>query len=248
MREKLTFSIATICVLLLALPAAAQVLAIPAGPDLWETTDDGTTSVQLTSTNLDELCNFTGAPHSDDTTVSVALKGVPIDPTSLGTTSTVVTRLADANFSAYGETVTVPIQVTDLQFESISPVQTNCGPLDLSVSPAGPQPVSTADITLIDPSGGVFSAIVQVDLVAQASGAQNGVTRLSGTLNDTGSEPWSVNPPKNAVNPGIFNPGVVNGGRVVICRRKGQVLPSWHCYQLAQALVAVEPVDPVGVN
>ena len=207
---------------LCALPLLAQ--NIPAGDDVWDTLGGGSTNTILLSADWNALCGVDVA----DTTVQ--LKGYNL--AGYGTGDTVVTRLADADFSG-GNVATVAIQLKALQF--VNDGSHPCSPLTLWVHQYGTQTRGSMTITRNDSSGGTFSASVPVSIIIEAKNGSTvvGSIKASGVFDDTTASPWSYNPPTGGTGGKAWYPGVdpSTGQPSTTCRFGKETAPSTHCYQ-----------------
>ena len=150
-------------VVLIAVPAFAADRVIANGIDLWETRGDGSTFADFSIETLPAgfFC-FKSAPF----TGQVVLRGVPIatgKPGALGSADTIVQRLDNATFNKRG-VATTRIQMRAMQFESVSPIKTACGPFKLRVILDGEQPVTTMRIVRTSAKGGRFYAPIWVNI------------------------------------------------------------------------------------
>src|SRR5437764_14917105 len=109
---------------LAALPAFAQI--IPPGVDRWVTPGNNQTLFLFSSGDVESLC---GLPPSSSWDHHIYLRGIPQAGADW---DTAVARLDDAVFTSSG-TASTRIQVTSLNFASISPQATPCGPLSWPV-------------------------------------------------------------------------------------------------------------------
>jgi len=224
------FALSLVAVLC-ALPLLAAYPNITAGDDVWDTPGGGGTNTVITSADWFALCGV----NVPDT--SVTFKGFNIP--GQGTGDTVITRLGDANLPSDGSSATVRIQLKALSFVSASSNPCSSQGLTLKVSEYGPQASGTMTITRTSSAGGTFSASVPVSVVIRAvnsSGATVGSTYLNGVLNDSGSSPWSYQPPNGgAPQPGPWYPSVdpVTHNPQSTCRFGNETAPSTHCYQPA---------------
>src|ERR1700710_1005001 len=156
--------LALVCfAVLLAVPVFAADHAITNGIDLWKTPGDGTTFADFSKQSIPAgfFCNKSAA-----FTGKIVFRGVPIataQPGALGTTDTIVQRLDNAAFNKRG-VATTRIQVRAMQFESVAPVQTACGPFNAYVRLDGEQPVTTMRIVRDSEKGGRFFAPISVDI------------------------------------------------------------------------------------
>ncbi|HSL83771.1 MAG TPA: hypothetical protein VLF66_13430 [Thermoanaerobaculia bacterium] len=244
---------AALAVLLLGAPLAAQ--DIPAGDDVWATTGDGTTHIELGSADWEAICRTSGSA------MQIQFKGIALD--GQGDGSVVVTRLGDAVFGDDGLAY-VDVQVTELAFGSVSTYSTPCGSLDFRVGLNGTQDTATMEIRREDTWGGHFFVDLPVDAVVQAidpsTGRVVGRVLREGILDEpAGGTVWSYAPPANALDPGApWHPGVnQNGQRVTIARQ--HEFPAEHAYKpvtycgnvVSSAALAPSPIceaEPVIVN
>ncbi len=156
--------LALVCfAILLAVPVFAADHAITNGIDLWKTPGDGTTFADFSKQSIPAgfFCNKSAA-----FTGKIVFRGVPIataQPGALGTTDTIVQRLDNAAFNKRG-VATTRIQVRAMQFESVAPVQTACGPFNAYVRLDGEQPITTMRIVRDNEKGGRFYAPISVDI------------------------------------------------------------------------------------
>jgi hypothetical protein len=156
--------LALVCfAILLAVPVFAADHAITNGIDLWKTPGDGTTFADFSKQSIPAgfFCNKSAA-----FTGKIVFRGVPIataQPGVLGVTDTIVQRLDNAAFNKRG-VATTRIQVRAMQFESVAPVQTACGPFNAYVRLDGEQPVTTMRIVRDSEKGGRFYAPISVDI------------------------------------------------------------------------------------
>ncbi|MEM7051727.1 MAG: hypothetical protein AAF604_18815 [Acidobacteriota bacterium] len=151
----------TLAALLLAAPTFAANDFIAAGPDLWETTSNGSTRADFLLEPIPAgfFCNggeaFRGA---------IGFKGVPLatHPNHiLGSTDTIVQRLDDAvlNDSGHGST---RVQVIAMEFEGLDLVKTDCGTYSVRTVLEGEQPITNMEIIRTSDDGGIFLAEIAV--------------------------------------------------------------------------------------
>lgn len=186
---------------LAALPAAAQ---IPPGDDPWVTPGNGLTKFNFPDGDVESLC---GLPPIAGWNHSVALEGVPVPGADY---DTVVSRLDHATFDSNG-VATTRIQVTRLEFASINPQATPCGPLSWRARLFGPQTETRMVIRKTSPRGGIFTADIDVSIEFQATDANGqyiGSLFYSLVLPDPGSgtsagTPWSFNADGTQFRPGM---------------------------------------------
>lgn len=250
---------AALAVLLLAAPLAAQ--NIPAGDDVWATTGDGTTHIELGSADWEAICNASGSAKQ------IQFKGIALD--GQGDGSVVVTRLEDAVFGQNGRAY-ADVRVTALGFASVSTYSTPCGNLAFRVRLNGTQDTATMEIRREGNWGGHFFVDLPVDAVVEAihpsTGRVVGRVQREGILDEpAGGTVWSYSPPAHALDPGApWHPGVnQDGQRVTIARR--HEFPAEHAYKpvtycgnvVSNAATGptpicvaepVEPAEPVIVN
>ena len=213
-------------------PLSAQVLTVPAGNDVWNTPANAGSVAVLSGAELNVLSGCNG-----NSTTEIPVKGKNL--ASGSNTDTKVRRAEDASFRKYGETVEVGIYVSEMTLESIDPVPTACGSLDLTftaIPSTDDNPTSKMAITLEDSGeGGTFDADIVVPVLVTS--AQNGRSvGTTFTLPSPGPMPWSTTAPSGAVNPnGNFHPGAHPGGvrGGIFCRGKW-VPNAAHCYALAK--------------
>jgi hypothetical protein len=149
--------------ILLAVPALAADRVIANGIDLWTTRGDGSTFADFSIESLPAgfFC-FKSAPF----TGRVVLRGVPIatgQAGALGNADTIIQRLDNAAFDKRG-VATTRIQMRAMQFESVSPIKTVCGPFKLRVTLDGEQPITTMRIVRTSAKGGRFYAPIWVNI------------------------------------------------------------------------------------
>jgi len=148
---------------LLSIPALAGDRTIYNGMDLWQTRGDGSTFADFSKESLPAgfFCNKS-APF----TGRIVLRGVPLataQPGALGVTDTLIQRLDNAVFNKRG-VATTRIQMRAMQFESVAPVKTACGPFKVFVTLDGEQPVTTMRIVRDNEKGGRFFAPISVNV------------------------------------------------------------------------------------
>ncbi|MEM7051731.1 MAG: hypothetical protein AAF604_18835 [Acidobacteriota bacterium] len=146
---------------LLVSPAFAANDVITAGPDLWETTDNGSTRADFLLEPIPAgfFCNGGEAFRG-----SIAFKGVPLTTRPadiLGTTDTIVQRLDDAVFNGSGHART-RVQVLAMEFEGLDIVKTDCGTYHVRTVLEGKQPITEMEILRDDDNGGRFLAEIAV--------------------------------------------------------------------------------------
>ncbi|MEM7051728.1 MAG: hypothetical protein AAF604_18820 [Acidobacteriota bacterium] len=151
----------TLAALLLAAPTFAANDFIAAGPDLWETTDNGSTRADflLEPIPAGYFCNGGEAYRG-----SIEFKGVPITTRpagALGTTDTIVQRLDDAVFNGSGHAST-RVQVIAMEFEGLDLVKTDCGTYRVHTVLEGEQPITEMEILRTHDHGGLFLAEIAV--------------------------------------------------------------------------------------
>jgi hypothetical protein len=237
MRKSSSFSIFFLVTLVLgALPVLAQ--DIPMGDDVWSTQGGGESYVTIAGVDLDSICGATG---NNDTVV--ALKGVNLS--GQGTGDIVIARTAAAIFPSDGGPATVDVQVKDLHFASIDPIDTTCGALDLDLRLHGgqaQQPTTPMTITREDGLGGTFDADLDMVLdytFSDANGDEVGtLPPTQATLgNPPGGTPWSYNPPAQPLSTSApWYPGVTKSGARVDIWRFHQFIVALHAYALARPL------------
>ncbi len=159
--RKLTVFLAFLA--LTALPALAADSVIERGIDLWRTTEDGSTHIDLAEDPLPAGFFCAGsAPYTGD----IGFKGVPIvtEPAGLlGHSDTVVERLDDAIFNERGVAYT-RVQVRAMTFVGLEPVRTECGTYEVRVFLHGEQPVTQMRILRDHDFGGRFYSPISVDV------------------------------------------------------------------------------------
>jgi hypothetical protein len=114
-----------------ALITATYAALIPAGPNYFETVSTGT-SMDFSRTNISR--GFFD-PGSDSFIGFIRLQGVSIDPTTLGTTDTIVQRLFDIKISQNGQPRTTSLEIVAVSLWASIPSQSrtmagripNCG-------------------------------------------------------------------------------------------------------------------------
>jgi PEP-CTERM motif-containing protein len=133
---------------------------------------------------------------------AVAFRGLPIGP---GSTDTVIQRSADTTGLVPGGTATVPIRMTALSLESVSPVNIGGSFFDVFVTlDPSSLPGDIGQKTIHENStgtGGTFTSFLQVFYRARAvplGGGSSSDIFSSTTLGATGV-PWSSTPPPGAV-------------------------------------------------
>ncbi len=146
----------------ISLPAAAADPVIHNGIDLWVTGDEGKTFFEFSSNPIPAGFFCSGsAPF----TGRVTFKGEPIVTSpadALGGADTIVQRLDDARFDRRGVAQT-RVQVRALSFSSIEPIETACGPFQVSVSlDGGRQPVTHMKIVRDHDQGGRYFAPISL--------------------------------------------------------------------------------------
>lgn len=204
-----------------AFPLLAQ--TIPAGDDVWDSLGGGATEAWLTSNEWGLLCGV----DVPDTPVQLKGQNIP----GYGTGDTVVARLGDADLS--GGEASVAIRLKKLSFVNDGPHP--CSPLSLRVTETPTQIEDTMTITRTMVNGGTFHAAVPVSALIEAvdaNGNVKGSTTVNGVLEDSGTSPWSFQPPTGGVTGKKWYPGVdpVTQQPVRVCRRGGKTLPARHCY------------------
>lgn len=154
----------TLCVALLALvgvPLSAQI--IEQGTDLWRTRGDGSTYASFAINPLPAGFFCAGStPFAGD----VVFRGVPVaaEPAGvLGITDTVIHRLDDAEFDAYGVART-RIQMKAMAFEGVELLRNECGTFRVGVELDGEQPITDMKIVRDEDNGGHFIAPIHVNV------------------------------------------------------------------------------------
>lgn len=209
MTKRILTVLAVLVLGLTTLSASAQ--TIPPGVDRWVTPANGQTLFLFPSGDVESLC---GAPPSASWNHHVLLRGIPQADADW---DTAVARLDPAEFSTSG-TASTHIQVTSLNFTSISPQATPCGPLTWTVGLSGTQPVTVMNLTRTASNGGVFFATISVNVEFRAfrAGAYLGSLFYSRNLPDSGSGVgWSFS------TTGVFQPGISTTGSCIdVLRQK----------------------------
>lgn len=188
--------------LVATLGTPAKALTIDPGFDLFMT-DPGTTFV--------DFSGFGGPPV-------FPLKGVPLagDPlfAGLGTTDTIVRRLAGTNLTNIGDFDTVPIELVALSLHSVAPIQ--IGPSFFDVQVIGgsllgvPQQLGQMTIVLTEPNGGTFDAQLPVSAQLVFSEVGNPSTQVASSFFDIFTSldvPWTSDRPKHDKHNADFPPG-----------------------------------------
>ena len=152
-----------VAVLLVAVPTLAADRVIQSGIDLWLTKGDGSTYADF-SINAIPAGFF--CSKSTPFTGRVVFRGTPMvadSPDALAKADTIVHRLDDAVFNRRGVAVT-RIQLSAMTFESVAPVQTECGAFDATLRLDGQQPITRMVITRENKYGGRFSAPIHANV------------------------------------------------------------------------------------
>ncbi len=132
--------------------------SIHPGDDLWHTV--ARTNIEFGGDTIPPipagfLCN-----NSPAFSGLVELRGVPVDPTNLGNTDTIVRRLEPASLPTVGASDTIPIELVAMSLTSVNPVDLGCGVLfDVHVG-LQPAPPSGGTMTIVrtHDDGGVFDS------------------------------------------------------------------------------------------
>lgn len=195
---------------LAAFPAFAQT-TIPPGTDRWVTPANNQTLFLFPNGDVESLC---GAPPSSSWNHHVFLKGIPQGGSDW---DTAVARLDNAVFSSSGNAST-RIQVTSLNFASITSQATPCGTLSWTVRLSGAQPITVMKLTRTASNGGSFFATISVKVEFRAtnpSGAYLGSLFYSRDLPDSGAGVgWSFS------TTGVFQPGISTTNTCIDVLRK----------------------------
>ncbi|MEM7051729.1 MAG: hypothetical protein AAF604_18825 [Acidobacteriota bacterium] len=146
---------------LLAIPTFAANDFIAAGPDLWQTTSNGTTRADFILEPIPTgfFCNGGEAFRG-----TIGFKGVPLathPAGALGSTDTIVQRLDDAVFNGSGHAST-RVQVIAMEFEGLDLVKTDCGTYSVRTVLEGEQPITNMEIIRNSDDGGLFFAEIGV--------------------------------------------------------------------------------------
>lgn len=152
-----------VAVLLLAAPTFAADREIQNGIDLWQTKGDGSTYADF-SINVIPAGFF--CSKSTPFTGRVVFQGAPIvtdSPEALSKADTIVHRLDDAVFNRRGVAVT-RVQLRAMTFESVAPIQTECGAFDATLRLDGEQPITRMVITRENKFGGRFSVPIHANV------------------------------------------------------------------------------------
>ena len=130
-------------------------------------------------------------------TSRVALKGIPVEtgtPGQLRDTDTIIERLDNAVFDAYGNAET-RIRFRALSMASIKPIRTSCGAYHLYVTLDGQQPVTKMRIQRTQQGGGIFHAPLAANVrlsFVPVKGRNAGKLELKGSVEFPGKAiPWS---------------------------------------------------------
>lgn len=144
-------------------------------------------------------------------TIIVALMGVPLDPSNLGDTDTIVQRpLGADNFPA-----TIPAELVALHLHSVEPIPIGGSFFDVDVRRL-PSPLGSMTITHELPMGGTFDSILPVNARLTFTEVGNPNNTFTRDVSDTlfGSSTWGHEaPPGYPMDPkfpaGNFFPGVI---------------------------------------
>jgi hypothetical protein len=230
MTQRIATVLAVLLLSLAAIPATAQ--TIPAGTDRWVTPANNQTLFLFPSGDVESLC---GAPPSSLWDHHVFLRGIAQGGSDW---DTAVTRLDNAVFGTSGSAST-RIQVTSLNFSSITAQSTPCGTLTWMVRLSGTQPITTMKLTRTASNGGSFFATISVRVefrAFDASGAYRGSLFYSRDLPDTGSGVgWSFS------TTGAFQPGISTAGTCIDVLRKKLTMtdPDSQHYYFISNLIAM---------
>jgi len=208
MTKRILIVLAVLVLGLATLSASAQ--TIPPDVDRWVTPANGQTLALFLRGDVEALC---GLPPSSSWDHHVFLRGIPQAGADW---DTAVARLDPAVFSSSG-TASTRIQVTSLNFASISPQATPCGSLTWTVGLFGTQPVTVMNLTRTASNGGVFFATISVSVEFRAfrDGIYLGSVYYSRNLSDSGAGVgWSFSPT------GVFQPGISTAGTCIDVLRK----------------------------
>lgn len=169
---------------------------IPAGYDYFETVQSGTYidfSYHPTPRDFFD-------PDSDPFAGTVPLRGIPLDPATLGTTDTIVQRLSDINITQRGEPLTVPIEIVALNLVSANPITVtynggqNPELWNVRVSlPTNQQQPGSMTIIQTSSQGGTYSSTLSVQPILSFTRISDGEMRtLRPQMQFTAAEvPWS---------------------------------------------------------
>ena len=172
-------------------------ITVRTGDDTWVTPPGGSTFVTFNTADLPPLPAGFFGPGSQPFNGTVTFKGKPLttNPTgALGRADTLVTRLVDATFFAFGDSDTIPIQIKGLSLVSESPItvsfddgHTELWNVKLTLSTLAPQPTGSMTIRLDCFDGGIFSSDLPVlpRFLFSRSGARRVLDCGSGACNAT---------------------------------------------------------------
>ena len=208
--------------LLAAVPALAADGVITNGVDLWLTKGDGGTYADFSKMPIPAgfFC-FKSKPF----TGRIVFRGIPVAtsvPGALGATDTIVQRLDDAPFNKRNVAAT-RIQVRALQFESIAPVKTACGPFNVKVVLDGDQPITRMRIIRENEGGGRFLAPIHVNVKLSFTPVRGAAKEI---LEVTRSLRFAPNPKAQWAE--SFPRGVVKSAGFVLADTDGDGVPDTH--------------------
>jgi hypothetical protein len=151
---------AAIAGMALLAPASVSAQDVPAGFDLW-VTPPGQAEHDFSTSPIPADFFY---PGSDPFAGFVLLGGFG---GLCGGADTIVERLGDANLPTIPSQDTIPIEIIELQLQSIAPIDvTGINPIEqwvLDVTlPPGPQPPGTMTIDQLDAGGGTYDSILPV--------------------------------------------------------------------------------------
>jgi hypothetical protein len=201
---------ATAVVLSAAFVTATYAEVIPIGSNFFETVPGLTaTFIDFSRDNINR--GFFG-PGSDPFIGFIRLRGNPIDPSTLGTTDTIMHRPEEINVVQGARRVTADLDLLALELESVNPITVtynlgnNPEQWDVRVSrQANPPEGGRITIEQTIPDGGTYEAMVNTRLILTFTRRSDGAIRqvplglLMGTDNNV---PWSF-----SANPPLFTDG-----------------------------------------
>lgn len=199
-----------------ALITATYAALIPAGPNYFETVSTGT-SMDFSRTNISR--GFFD-PGSDSFLGFIRLQGVPIDPTTLGTTDTIVQRLFDIKISQNGQPRTISLEIVAVSLVGVNPITvTHNGGQNpelwdarVSLQPNQEQR-GRMTITQTSADGGTYETLQPARLMITFIRRSDNATRALplGVLLGASDVPWSYNADRILITDGHFCPSCSEG-------------------------------------
>jgi hypothetical protein len=206
---------ATVAILSAALMTATYAALIPAGPNYFETVPTGT-SIDFSRANISR--GFFD-PGSDSFLGFIRLQGAPVDPTALGTTDTIMQRLADINISQNERQVT-PLEIVLVSLVSVNPITVtyngghNPELWDARVS-LRPNQDQKGWMTIMQTSadGGRYETLQPARLMITFIRRSDNVTRALpfGVMIGSDAVPWSYSADRILITDGHFCPSCSAG-------------------------------------